>query len=597
MLTFSQETDKPDIEKFEKYIRHNGYILYDKQKMEDRYDYQCVERDSLAVYTTDIMKHRSSFKYGSLDRETLYRYLTRVEHCPEHYFEKRGVNGYSLDKTGVLTPLYNNGYAQEFLESYLQYNDKKATCTSIKSLLKIKSDPIAKGHSGEGLHKFDYSVNQQTNLRYNYKNVDIISQIPVEYTDCITVEDGYCLVWGDFAQSDLRIAYNLFLRSDDNIDIMRETADKYEGIARIIAKTFNEPFDLEKFKNERSLYKLHVLQTLYGTRNSRDNTAKDFITKLSRYLETCDKYQEYLRRINRHIDLNLPLVTKSYFGYEQDVPSWRSTRDGITYFALNSPNQSCTSELVIMTCCAILDKFYAAGYSEDDINLYMVRHDEPIFKVKVDALKDAWFFNDCSTIQVDDWIPLQLDFTVGYNYKVPDEDLMAIMQKSFDEHKQDLTPARPCTVDSSKFFPMQDVTELYFHYSKVYDKTVVAILSKDLKAVDLHLVNSVDEKEVETTIIKMILDLSPMFVARESNGLIVKNNFIDGGRYHEGNLIKFFKEVSVSMYEAQVICEYMANQVAVTQMHKEPLYQKSDLGDLLTWSSLTGLLKKGENKC
>ena len=88
----------------------------------------------------------------------------------------------------------------------------------------------------------------------------MISQIPKDYAKFISVEEGYFLAWGDFAQADLRIAYNLLLRNEENYGLMASVTDKYEGIARLVADANNEPFDYEKFKAERNLYKVYVLE-------------------------------------------------------------------------------------------------------------------------------------------------------------------------------------------------------------------------------------------------------------------------------------------------------------------------------------------------
>ena len=39
-------------------------------------------------------------------------------------------------------------------------------------------------------------------------------------------------------------------------------------------------------------------------------------------------------------------------------------------------------------------------------------------------MKDSWIFKDFSKIQMDDWIPLCMDFSFGRNYSEEDKDLM-----------------------------------------------------------------------------------------------------------------------------------------------------------------------------
>ena len=65
--------------------------------------------------------------------------------------------------------------------------------------------------------------------------------------------------------------------------------------------------------------------------------------------------------------------------------------------------------------------FYELGYTEDDVSVYMVRHDEPVFKVKETAKKDLWVFKQATDIIVDNWVPLRIDFSPGYYYREIDE--------------------------------------------------------------------------------------------------------------------------------------------------------------------------------
>ena len=74
----------------------------------------------------------------------------------------------------VLTPLLMNGYAEEFLNVYTEYKSVKSKCSNISSIIAACNDPFLVKQDGTELYQLLYSVNQQTNLRYNYKNFDII---------------------------------------------------------------------------------------------------------------------------------------------------------------------------------------------------------------------------------------------------------------------------------------------------------------------------------------------------------------------------------------------------------------------------------------
>lgn len=80
----------------------------------------------------------------------------------------------------------------------------------------------------------------------------------------------------------------------------------------------------------------------------------------------------------------MPFAVKSYFGHEEIINVDSYDRNPL-FKALNTPIQAGTSEVVILTVNKILDMFYELGYTEDDVSVYMVRHDEPVFKVKETA--------------------------------------------------------------------------------------------------------------------------------------------------------------------------------------------------------------------
>ena len=418
MLKFNQ-TDYPDVDKYEERIRYNGYIAFDRKRMSQINSYETVNYCTYASLAGDIMTHRSGWRYNNASsKDAVLNYLMDYEACPERYFNKRGTEGYSLDSKKVLQKLRDNGYAEEFLDLYMIYKSKKIKCGKVKNIIQDFQQPCGVNCDGVELSKITYSVTQQRNMRYNYSNCDVIA-IPKEYNDCITVEDGYFLAWGDFAQSDFRIAYNLFIRSPENDAIMMQYEDRYEGLARIVAKAEGKRFDLEQFKKDRPLYKQLTLATIYGTRSSVVPAEAAFITKFYEFLQKCPKYVEYERRLNERADLKIPILVQSYFGHTESCPILYKKEDTV-HNALNAPVQSCTSEIVILTVNKLLDMFYEKGYTPDDISVYYVRHDEPIFKIKETALKDVWILNQAAQILVDNWTPLAMDFNFGYYYKVAD---------------------------------------------------------------------------------------------------------------------------------------------------------------------------------
>lgn len=533
------KADKPDIDKYEERLMKNGYICYDRERMNNMYLFATSQRDTLAALARDEMIFRSGGACVDLSSSNvILRYLMKYERCPEHYFVLKGRENYSLDQKKVLAKLEGNGYALNFLTLYKAYKSYQSRCSKIGKILERSTERAGINCEGVDISRIYYNVSQQKNLRYNYNNTDIIG-IPKDYNSCITVEDGYFLAWGDFAQSDFRIAYNLFLRSEENDEIMNSCEDKYEALARMVAREEHVDFDLDKFKEERQIYKRMTLATIYGTRDSQIAEEQQFIKKMTEFLYKCPKYVEYEKRLNDRVDLGLPVSLTGYFGNSEIVANKYRKAD-IINDALNAPVQMGTSEIVILTVNAILDQFYALGYTSDDISVYYVRHDEPVFKIKKSLINDTWLFKQFEYILIDDWSPLKLDFDYGYRYKVKDEELAAEIADITEQNKNKLVIMQPGTEVDTDFYPISATAKLYMdiHYLP-NDKSIVTVYSETYNAACYYLVNTTDESELFNFIKVKVRELTETLAKVGFTGLIVYNKHLEDEDYAEKVYVRY----------------------------------------------------------
>ena len=90
MLKFTKDSFV-DVDEYDAHLHQNGYILYNREKMEDIYYYENAKKLTYKNLAIDVMAHHSNGFYSTLDKEPLHKYLTFCERCPEHYFRKRGV--------------------------------------------------------------------------------------------------------------------------------------------------------------------------------------------------------------------------------------------------------------------------------------------------------------------------------------------------------------------------------------------------------------------------------------------------------------------------------------------------------------------------
>ena len=135
-----------DVEKYNERLHYNGYILYNRQKMEDCYFYESAKCYTYAGLAKDVMGHKSQGFFYTLDKMPMYKYLTTFEKCPKHYFYKKNVKGVSIDMKKVIDKLLSNGYAQEFLEYYKIYRGYKSNCDTIRKLLNECYESMGRGH-------------------------------------------------------------------------------------------------------------------------------------------------------------------------------------------------------------------------------------------------------------------------------------------------------------------------------------------------------------------------------------------------------------------------------------------------------------------
>lgn len=551
-------TDVIDTDLYDERINHTGFILFDKGKMRNETDYYTAHYLTCCDLARLRMIYKSANQRSYMDRNTIIDYLLDDEHCPEHYLMRGKNKSFSLDSKKVLSVLLEHGYAQDFIENYMEYRSWKTKCGKLESILKSCNEEHGVSCDGAALYKLPFTASIQVNRRFNYHDFDIISQIPKSMGDCIAVEDGYFLAWGDFAQSDFRIAYNLFLRSPENDALLNKYDDKYEALARMLAANANEKFDLEEFKRDRKIYKKNTLATFYGLRNSAIEEESVFIRKLAAFYESMPRYKEFLQNIDKYATLELPMYVTSYFGFDQMVSSgFGMTKASMTYEALNMPIQTGSSEIVIATVNHILDTCYAMGYTEDDISLYMTRHDEPIFKIRESAKDLMKVLIDHSKVIVDDWSPLQLDWEFGYRYKSIDEKLTETFNSMQDSFVETVVTPTPCS--GVEYVPIPKAIVMSAGMLVTPDnKTIVCFYDVDNNEAMYSLFETTDKDEIITECKLKFRDAVSAFLAEGLKTVAVKSDFLGNSDFLQGVTFEYFKmDRSQEQFRAQRLCQMM----------------------------------------
>lgn len=560
MIKFTKDC-YPDISLYEKRLNVDGYIIIDTDKIRSIRDFIECNISTLYELTLRIMSANSGNKYSSLDKQTMYDYLVYHEGVPEYRIGKTPNGDISMDMNKYLKPLLEDGFAEEFLSTYVKMKYLSKVTSDVTSILQSSYEKI--DPSKPNLKKCRFHVGQKDNLRFFYRDNNIIG-ISELYSEVICPPPGYVLVTGDFAQSDFRIAYNLFLRDEENAKIMDNIEDKYEGMARIQDKAFGTEFNLEDFKKDRKLFKVTILGPIYGKVYSNSMKSKKYVDRMNSFLEHCPNYQKFKSDIANRIDLGLPLVIESYFGNSKAIPilnGSRGRKDAINN-ALNSPIQTGTSEIMILMVNHLLDTYYSMGYTEDDIRLYYTRHDEPIFIMKEELMKDSWVFKNHSRIIVDSWTPLDIEFSFQRNYKVPNEELQKQYELSIENNKDKID-----IIEQDKVFteykPIKSTDLITYYFDNVGSKTVICVYNDSEKKAMYRLIDTESLEKTVNYARDLVLSTSQELFRKDTTGAIVRNKYIKKDIYYGGILYKFDIATSCNeMVTAKILCENMCLRLA-----------------------------------
>lgn len=432
-------------------------IYMDDERLNAAYDKVLHATDDLKWLTLLWLRIESAGMYTSVNPDNIVDFLWRIGVDLEKRYANRKTKSLSLDMKKVINPLIEAGVAVELLTHYKEYRTTKSYASSLSKLMERKTFHQVTA-DGRTIVKFPTHIDERDNLRVYYSDIAVVS-VPKAYSDMITgPSDNYYLAWCDYPQADWRFAYNLFIRGKDNEQVMRECDDAYEGLARLVE---GENFDPEKFKTTRKEFKVHCLKVFY---NSKDNAP--IPSAIREYFRSRPKYRKLLYDLNVLYQFKLPIPCTSYFGYEQLIPEG-TYPDAFVSKALNTPIQTFTSHIVNETVFGVLKRFWDLGYTKEDINVYYVRHDEPLFLFTKKILKDAWIFKECSEIYIPGFTPIKLDFHFGKYYQQEDEQLTAEVNENIERNAGLVTVYRDedhSEEVAREYSPMPSVESVYAQF-------------------------------------------------------------------------------------------------------------------------------------
>lgn len=535
--------DKPDYLEYFNNLSVDRKVFFDKQKVLNTIIFEQaladteldLSIDSLAtglgegcLYVGDIDK----FGGSKLSRELIMQYLLQEvgkrTYLLKVHDKDKGGDKYSLDKNNVLKPLLEMGIASEFLSEFILYREhKKAAGDMSKRVIERFSDTDV-----EGVSSLNYSWTKAFTGRL-YTNNDNIQNIAKLYLSAMMGKsDDYLLVWGDFDQIDLRVAYHTIIsESSEDDEIFNKYDDKYEAVARIIDKKLGREFNLEKFKENRKRYKKGILARCYGqslSRLTKEVGDKDFAVMLDEYYKSNKRYMNWYYAIDNIIksgDESVDIYT--YFGNKchvglTDCKTYDQKLDRL----LNCPIQSTSNDIVMHMVNRTVAQMRLLGVPEEMFRVYMVRHDEPIFMIHKSVLEHLPVIRKNTVVQIDDWGPVTMSLEIGKYYSVNEYDKYA---EYFGG--EDVTKGVVVSPRSSEYHPL--------YCDEGIDSDVVVTMDSDsVLTVDGRCFNIDTNKHIKYQVHNILADytkekgvMSSTFKIIESeqiNKLDLKNIYIDG---------------------------------------------------------------------
>lgn len=486
-----------DREYFEEKMKETGYIYVDALKFKktcSKFVAEAASKEYELAFKMQLYDESHS-PYLSNNRDTIIKLLETLG-CPMgRLLDKNDSISLNMDakvkplllalKNGTVKSSKDTDKLIDFLETFIDYKSTVSKANGAHKKMKgfDPSDEINK--FGRKLSKIHFNINPAVTGRYYYSN-DNIQGYALNYVKSFCVPKGRLLVSIDFAQIDLRVAENFFLKNKNNAHIFDACEDKYEALVRAIDEQAGRQFDLDSFKANRPAYKEMALACLYGSKSMSGRLGDAQIVQiLEQFYDQCDPLNA-LKFIGKSLWLNeQDVMIEDYFGYIRDITYSEVMHEygntpgakinNATSKLINTPVQTTSASIMPIVTIAILDKFKSLGYSEEDVKIYMNRHDEIVFDIDEKVMKDIWVFKDYEKIYIDNWDELRIEIEIYDYYKERNEEYMKMYEENWKaklgENLENETPKGITTrkVENynplGKMFCIMHISEEAYKYS------------------------------------------------------------------------------------------------------------------------------------
>ena len=326
---------------------------------------------------------------------------------------KKTTTGYSTAAPELLK-LHGTHAIIPLIEQYREYNKLKNTY--IDAIPKLINKKTGRVHTS--FNQTITSTGRLSSSDPNIQNIPIRTEMGREIRKAFVADSGYKLLAIDYSQIELRLVAQM--SKDSNLmEAFKNNEDIHKRTASLV---FNK--DIENIDyDERRFAKTINFGVIYGmgstalSRNLEISRieAKEFIEKYFKTFPSIKKYTEETLEFARKKG-----YVETQLGRRRYLPEIKASqpmlRAAAERMAVNMPLQGTAADIIKMAMIKIANEFNLGG-GNSDLRMILQVHDELIFEIKEDKLKE--YAGEIKNIMENIYkldIPLKVDMEVGNSW-------------------------------------------------------------------------------------------------------------------------------------------------------------------------------------
>lgn len=349
--------------------------------------------------------------------------IKSTKQLKEVLFEKLNIStdGIKKTKTGFSTAfdeLEKIKHLHPVIENIQNYRElTKLTSTYIDALPELVNKNTGRVHTS--FNQTITATGRLSSTDPNLQNIPVKTDLGKEIRKAFVVKRGYRLLAIDYSQIELRVAAHLsgdkkmIKAFQDGVDIHTTTAAAINkvGVDEVTKRMRSDA----KAVNFGVLYGqgVHGLSKAVGIEYKQ---AKNFI----------DQYFDIYMDVKKYLDSMIDFAreheyVETYFGRRRQIPEINSSmpmvKKSAERMAINTPVQGTAADLLKIAMIKVAFELKDLRNKQEDVRMLLQVHDELIFEVKEEYIKEiSQKIKNIMESVVDFQVPIVADIKIGDNW-------------------------------------------------------------------------------------------------------------------------------------------------------------------------------------